>query len=107
MKIHKIFLFIFTYHFAHRFVTFVDVLPNPVYKTFSGKIHRCLQKEIEFVSQYINDDRKLTQIHWGGGTPNAISLKYIKKVTDKIKECFDLSDEYEMAIECSPAHLDF
>ncbi len=50
---------------------------------------------------------KLTQIHWGGGTPNAISLKYIEKVTDKIKECFDLSDEYEMAIECSPAHLDF
>ena len=71
------------------------------------KFFEKLPKEIEFVSQYIKDDRKLTQIHWGGGTPNAISLKYIERVTDKIKECFDLSDEYEMAIECSPAHLDF
>ena len=76
-------------------------------KPFLERYIDALVKEIEYVSKYIKDDRKLTQIHWGGGTPNAISLKYIERVTKKIKECFDLNDEYEMAIECSPAHLDF
>ena len=76
-------------------------------KPFLERYIDALMKEIEYVSKYIGEDRKLTQIHWGGGTPNAISLKYIEKVTNKIKECFNLSNEYEMAIECSPAHLDF
>ena len=76
-------------------------------KPFLERYIDALVKEIEFVSQYIKENRKLTQIHWGGGTPNAISLKYIERVTDKIKNCFELSDDYEMAIECSPAHLDY
>jgi len=76
-------------------------------KPFLERYIDALIKEIEYVSKYIDKERKLTQIHWGGGTPNAISLKYIEKVTNKIKECFNLSSEYEMAIECSPAHLDF
>ncbi len=76
-------------------------------KPFLERYVDALIKEIEFVSKYINNDRKLTQIHWGGGTPNAISLKYIQRITEKILMCFNLNDEYEMAIECSPAHLDY
>ena len=76
-------------------------------KPFLERYVDALTKEIEFVSKYINNDRKLTQIHWGGGTPNAISLKYIQRITEKILMCFNLNDEYEMAIECSPAHLDY
>ena len=64
-------------------------------------------KEIEFVSKKIDKKRKLTQVHWGGGTPNAIAYKYIEKITDTLKENFDFSDNYEMAIECNPAHLEF
>ena len=64
-------------------------------------------KEISFVGKLINKNRKLTQVHWGGGTPNAISLKYIEKITNKLYEEFNFSDNYEMAIECNPAHLEF
>lgn len=64
-------------------------------------------KEIEFVSSKIHSTRKLTQVHWGGGTPNAISYKYIERVTNKLKEKFDFAENYEMAIECNPAHLEF
>ena len=64
-------------------------------------------KEIEFVSKKIDKKRKLTQVHWGGGTPNAIAYKYIEKITNTLKEKFDFSDNYEMAIECNPAHLEF
>ena len=76
-------------------------------KPFLERYIDALLKEIEFVSQYIKDDRKLTQIHWGGGTPNAIDYKYIKQITDCIKENFIFSSEYEMAIECSPAYFTF
>ena len=64
-------------------------------------------KEIEFVSSKIHSTRKLTQVHWGGGTPNAISYKYIERITNKLKEKFDFAENYEMAIECNPAHLEF
>ena len=64
-------------------------------------------KEIEFVSSKIHSSRKLTQVHWGGGTPNAISYKYIERITNKLKEKFDFAENYEMAIECNPAHLEF
>ena len=64
-------------------------------------------KEIEYVSQKIDKKRKLTQVHWGGGTPNSISYKYIERITNKLKETFDFAENYEMAIECNPAHLEF
>ncbi|WP_430810588.1 MULTISPECIES: oxygen-independent coproporphyrinogen III oxidase [unclassified Carboxylicivirga] len=66
-----------------------------------------LIKEIELVSKDISRTRKLTQVHWGGGTPNAISPDLIRKVTNAIKANFTFADDYEMAMECSPAYLDF
>jgi oxygen-independent coproporphyrinogen-3 oxidase len=64
-------------------------------------------KEIDFVADRIDSNRKLTQVHWGGGTPNAISYKFIEKITSKLKSRFNFSSNYEMAIECNPAHLEF
>ena len=76
-------------------------------KPFLERYIDALIKEIEFVSKKIDSKRKLTQVHWGGGTPNAISYKYIERVTNKLYETFDFSSNYEMAIECNPAHLEF
>jgi len=62
-------------------------------------------KEIDMQKQFIDSKRKLIQIHWGGGTPNAIPYKFISKITKKIQDTFTFSSDYEMAIECSPAYL--
>ena len=64
-------------------------------------------KEIRLVAKDINPNRKLTQVHWGGGTPNAIAYNHIEKITNAIKESFTFTDDYEMAIECSPAYFEF
>ncbi len=64
-----------------------------------------LVKEIEYVAQSIDKSRPLTQVHWGGGTPNAIAYHHIEKVTNVIKKHFNFSQNYEMAMECSPAYL--
>tara|TARA_B100000900_G_scaffold226957_1_gene192696 strand:- start:2468 stop:3844 length:1377 start_codon:yes stop_codon:yes gene_type:complete len=72
---------------------------------FIERYINALIKEIEMMINYIDTNRKVTQIHWGGGTPNAIPYKFIKLITDKIKTCFEIDENYEMAIECSPAYF--
>ena len=76
-------------------------------KPFLESYVEAVIKEIELVSKDINKSRILTQVHWGGGTPNAIDYKYIKQITDCIKENFVFAKDYEMAIECSPAYFTF
>jgi len=64
-----------------------------------------LISEIKQVSEYIDKSRKVSQIHWGGGTPNSIPLEYIGQIMTCIKEIFSFTDNAEVAIECSPAYL--
>ena len=42
-------------------------------KPFLHKYVDAIIKEIKLVAKDINPNRKLTQVHWGGGTPNAIA----------------------------------
>ena len=44
-----------------------------------------VNKEIDFVADRLDHSRNLTQVHWGGGTPNAISYKFIEMITLKLK----------------------
>jgi len=76
-------------------------------KPFLERYVDALIMEIDYVARRVNKKRKLTQIHWGGGTPNAIAYKYIERITNKLYEEFTFSKNYEMAIECNPAHLEF
>lgn len=62
-------------------------------------------KEIKTVSSLLDNDRKLTQIHWGGGTPNSIPFEYIESIMLCLKENFTFHKNIEIAIECSPAYL--
>jgi oxygen-independent coproporphyrinogen III oxidase len=75
----------------------------------AAKIRRyidCVLKEIDTVAQHIDKSRKVSQIHWGGGTPNSINFDFIEEVIEKIKSHFSFSEKCEVAIECSPAYLD-
>jgi len=67
----------------------------------------CLINEIKNISKFISTkNREVTQIHWGGGTPNSIKHSYIKNVMDVIKDLFVINKSAEIAIECNPAYLD-
>ena len=76
-------------------------------KPFLERYVDALIKEIEYVANKIDKKRKVTQVHWGGGTPNAISYRYIERITNKLYDKFEFASFYEMAIECNPAHLEF
>jgi oxygen-independent coproporphyrinogen III oxidase len=62
-------------------------------------------KEMDTVFQHLDKSRKVSQIHFGGGTPNSIQLFYLEEIVDKIKATFAFTDNPEIAIECSPAYL--
>ncbi|MCE5330695.1 MAG: oxygen-independent coproporphyrinogen III oxidase [Bacteroidales bacterium] len=67
----------------------------------------CLKKEITYIAQFIDKKRVVTQVSWGGGTPNSINPGYVKEVMDVLKSEFAFADFAEIAMECSPAYLDF
>jgi oxygen-independent coproporphyrinogen-3 oxidase len=66
-----------------------------------------LKQEIRNVSTHLDLHRSVTQIHWGGGTPNSISMGLIKEIMDLIKATFIIDPQAEIAMECSPAYLEF
>ncbi len=66
-----------------------------------------LKNEIVKVISLIDRKRKISQIHFGGGTPNVIQVSYIEEIVDLLKSQFSLIENPEIAIECNPAHLTF
>lgn len=68
---------------------------------------QALKTEIKLVASNLDDSRLVTQIHWGGGTPNSISMSYIREIMEWIRQHFTLSAKAEIAMECSPAYLDY
>ncbi len=65
-----------------------------------------LYKEIENTSALIDKDRKVTQLHWGGGTPNYLSNEQTEALWNKINEHFDVDKNGEISIELDPRHVD-
>jgi len=76
-------------------------------KDHIGRYVKALIKEINTVSPYLDRKRPVTQIHWGGGTPNAIPFDFIVDIMNAIKANYVLHPQAEIAMECSPSHLRF
>jgi oxygen-independent coproporphyrinogen III oxidase len=78
--------------------------------SMNEELHRnyidAVKKEINNVADLLDVNRKVSQVHWGGGTPNAIPLTLIEEIMDLFKARFKFEDEAEIAMECSPAYLE-
>jgi oxygen-independent coproporphyrinogen III oxidase len=64
-----------------------------------------LHNEIIMVAQWLDLSRPVTQIHFGGGTPNALSIQQVSALMQLIYKTFSVSPTAEIAIECNPAYL--
>lgn len=65
-----------------------------------------LSKEIEFTSGFIDTRRPVTQLHWGGGTPNYLSLEQVDYLWETINKQFIFDDKAEISIEINPRYVD-
>jgi oxygen-independent coproporphyrinogen-3 oxidase len=61
-----------------------------------------LQREIERVAELLGSQRKLRQIHFGGGTPTYLSHEQLERVMGWLTSPFSLTDDAEIAIEVDP-----
>lgn len=65
-----------------------------------------LMRELKLVTSQIYKSRKVSQIHFGGGTPNSIDPEYLAGIISFIRSQFTFIDNPEIAIECHPGYLD-
>jgi oxygen-independent coproporphyrinogen-3 oxidase len=50
--------------------------------------------------------RKLTHLHWGGGTPSILGPRWLRSIAETLATQFDLSGLKEHAIELDPRRID-
>ncbi len=66
-----------------------------------------IKKEIDLAVPLISPKRKVTQLHWGGGTPTYLSPDEIRDVGLYTKNKFDFADDIEASVEIDPRGLTF
>ncbi len=66
-----------------------------------------LEKEIKLLKREIGPDRKIIQLHWGGGTPTHLSPVQINRLGDIIHHYFDLQEHAEIGVEIDPRELTY
>lgn len=65
-----------------------------------------LKKEIKMVLPLLDHNRKVSQIHYGGGTPTSQPVSVLKEINELILSEFDCIENPEIAIECHPGYAD-
>ena len=61
-----------------------------------------LFREIETVARLLGRGRKVTQLHWGGGTPTYLSPEQMRRLFGALRDRFALDKDAEIAIEVDP-----
>ena len=67
-----------------------------------------LYREIEMQAQLFDPDRKIEQLHFGGGTPTYLDCEQLSDLMDRLRNAFnfDDSDNREFSIEVDPRTVD-
>jgi len=66
-----------------------------------------LYQEMAQLSKWYSDDRPVTQLHWGGGTPTFISHEQMKELMAEMRKNFNLLDDDsgDYSIEIDPREV--
>jgi oxygen-independent coproporphyrinogen-3 oxidase len=64
-----------------------------------------LKKEIDLVKSHLAPGRKVSQLHWGGGTPTHLNPNEIKDLISYINQNFEFIEDPENGCEIDPREL--
>ncbi len=76
-------------------------------RTLISQYNERLKREIETLAPLISKNRKISQMHWGGGTPSYLTSEEILDVGAFIKSKFTFADDAEASVEIDPRNLTF
>lgn len=66
---------------------------------------KALFQEIDMYKSRLHPDRKVVQMHYGGGTPTYLSPNQLRILGKKIRDSFHFADEAEIGCEMDPREL--
>jgi oxygen-independent coproporphyrinogen-3 oxidase len=61
-----------------------------------------LEREIAAVAALLGRGRRVTQLHWGGGTPTYLSAEQMRRLFGALSDRFAIDPDAEIAIEVDP-----
>ena len=61
-----------------------------------------LEKEIRQLAETVSSDRRLRQIHWGGGSPTYLTPAQVECIHRSIEEVFTIVSDAEISVEIDP-----
>jgi oxygen-independent coproporphyrinogen III oxidase len=64
-----------------------------------------LEREVVQMAKLLNPQRKVVQLHWGGGSPTFLSPDQIRRLGGIIHKHFTFSDDVEAGVEIDPRRL--
>lgn len=70
-----------------------------------GRYLKYLKKEIDHIRSLVAEDRKIIQLHWGGGTPTHLSPSEISDLIAYIRRRFEIAAAAEISSEIDPRGL--
>ena len=71
-------------------------------ESFRTEYFKALHKEMDEKLKWINKERKISQIHFGGGTPTSVPFVELERLIDKLRNNFSFTENPEIAIEINP-----
>ena len=98
--------FYFHMPFCRRLCHYCGCNSYPMVK--EGRIEEyvnALHKEIDLVAKHLDKRRRISQIHYGGGSPTAMPVRVLKELNEHLLSLFPLIEKPEIAIECHPGYL--
>jgi oxygen-independent coproporphyrinogen-3 oxidase len=61
-----------------------------------------LQGQVTRIVEQLGEGRRVTQLHWGGGTPNFLSIKAMDRMWRMLARHFTFAPDAELSVECDP-----
>ena len=72
----------------------------------AAKYVRYLGHEIDIVSALVEGERRVQQLHWGGGTPTFLAHEEMAALMRKLRGAFAFADDTEVSIEIDPRKVE-
>jgi oxygen-independent coproporphyrinogen-3 oxidase len=72
----------------------------------SAKYIKYLAQECARLARLLRGDRRICQLHWGGGTPNFLPREQIEQLWRALRAAFDPAPDVECSIEVDPRRLE-
>ncbi len=71
----------------------------------SSKYIKYLRKELALLGPLLGAERKIVQLHWGGGSPTFLTPEEMRELAEALRERFDFDRHGECSIEVDPRRV--